>query len=112
MAMKKVSVARVSDLPVQLGQVVRLGELEVALFRLPSGDVYAVENRCPHKGGPLAEGIVCETSVFCPFHDWKINLATGCAEPPDEGCVRTFPVMVEGDQVFLVLSEEMPVSSG
>lgn len=109
--MRKIAVARLSQLPVQLGQAVRIGELELALFRLPSGDVYAVENSCPHKGGPLSEGIVCGTSVFCPLHDWKINLVTGRAEPPDKGCVRTFPVTMEGDRVFLILSEEIRASA-
>jgi nitrite reductase (NADH) small subunit len=68
---------------------------ELALFLLSDGSLKAVLNRCPHKSGSLAEGIVSGDSVFCTQHDWKICLSDGQAQAPDKGCVRTFPVTIE-----------------
>ena len=62
---------------------------------------YAVDNRCPHRGGPLSEGIVHGDAVTCPLHNWVINLATGKAVGTDEGCVTTIPVKVVGGRLFL-----------
>ena len=63
--------------------------------------VFALRDRCPHKGGPLSQGIVYGTSVACPLHDWVIDLDTGLAVAPDEGCAARFPVRVESGKVFL-----------
>ncbi|TCS76073.1 nitrite reductase small subunit NirD [Effusibacillus lacus] len=97
----KVEVAKLEDLPFQTGRVVKLNGREIAVFRLSSGEVRAVENRCPHKGGPLAEGIVSGNYVFCPMHDWKINLADGKVQAPDDGCVITYEVDVKEGKVYI-----------
>ncbi|MFC4767469.1 nitrite reductase small subunit NirD [Effusibacillus consociatus] len=97
----KVEVATLEELPVQTGRVVKLNGREIAVFRLSSGEVRAVENRCPHKGGPLAEGIVSGEYVFCPLHDWKIDLKDGQVQAPDTGCVTTYKVDVIGNKVYI-----------
>ena len=77
----------------------------VAVFRTADDRVFAVLDRCPHKGGPLSQGIVFGHSVACPLHNWTIELADGCARAPDVGCALTFAVMVEAGEVYLDLAE-------
>jgi nitrite reductase (NADH) small subunit len=102
-SMTKVLVGTIDELPDRLGKTVRVGDLEVAVFKLSDGGVKAVENRCPHKGGVLSEGIVSGEFVFCPMHDWKICLDDGKVQEPDHGCVKTYKTTVEGDEVYLHL---------
>ena len=73
------------------------------MFRLGDDQVFAIEDQCPHRGGPLSQGIVHGTSVTCPLHNWVISLETGKALGADEGAVRTIPVKVEGEQLFIAL---------
>ncbi len=75
------------------------------MFRNESGEVFALLDRCPHRGGPLSQGIVFGTSVACPLHNWTVGLQDGCAMAPDEGCVPKFACKVEGDAVFLDADE-------
>jgi nitrite reductase (NADH) small subunit len=77
----------------------------VAVFRNDQNGVFALLDRCPHKGGPLSQGIVFGTSVACPLHNWTIGLCTGQAAAPDEGCTPTFSVKVENGDVFLDANE-------
>jgi nitrite reductase (NADH) small subunit len=72
---------------------------ELAVFRTSDDRVYALVNRCPHKGGPLSQGIVHGDKVACPLHDWKISLVTGEAAAPDQGCVPTIPVRVVAGRI-------------
>lgn len=99
-------ICRVDDIPV-LGsrRVARSSGPDVAVFRNDSGQVFAVLDRCPHKGGPLSQGIVFGTSVACPLHNWTIGLQDGCAKAPDEGCVPKFACKVEAGTVFLDAAE-------
>ncbi|QJC53668.1 nitrite reductase small subunit NirD [Paenibacillus albicereus] len=99
----------------QAGQIDALGSRiavvggeEIALFKLTDGEVLAVENRCPHKGGKLSEGMVCGSAVHCPLHDWRIDLRTGQAQAPDEGSVRTYAADVDADGSVWVEMEERP----
>ena len=78
---------------------------DVALFRAADDHVFALLDRCPHRGGPLSQGIVFGHSVACPLHNWTIELADGSARAPDVGCALTFAVMVEAGQVYLDLGE-------
>ncbi len=89
-------ICRVDDIPV-LGarRVARPGACDVAVFRNGTGKVFALLDRCPHKGGPLSQGIVFGDSVACPLHNWTIGLADGCAQAPDEGCTTPFAVHVD-----------------
>jgi nitrite reductase (NADH) small subunit len=75
----------------------------VALFRTGDDRVFALADRCPHKGGPLSEGIVHGDRVTCPLHNWTIALHSGDAIAPDQGCAASFPVRVADGQVFVML---------
>ncbi len=91
----------VNDIPAMGSRVVRVNDVEVALFRTSAGRVHAVENRCPHRGGPLSEGIVHGDAVTCPLHALTIALDTGEVCGPDPGCVRRFEVVRMGDRIGL-----------
>ncbi len=91
------------DVPVMGGRLVRIGTTQIALFRLSDGTVRAVDNRCPHKQGPLAEGIVSGDSVICPLHARRIDLKSGEVLPPDHGCVTVYPTRVEQGRVWIRL---------
>ena len=99
-------ICRIEDIPL-LGsrRVARDTGLDVAVFRNDSDEVFALLDRCPHKGGPLSQGIVFGTSVACPLHNWTIGLADGCARAPDEGCTTPFRVRVEAGEVALDAAE-------
>jgi nitrite reductase (NADH) small subunit len=91
----KLLVANLSDIDVKGSRRIKVKDIEIAVFRLTDGSVLAVENKCPHKGGLLSEGMVCGTAVHCPLHDWKIDLRSGNVHEPDEGCINTFETEVD-----------------
>ena len=98
-------VVALEDIP-QLGsRVIRFDNktdtMNIAVFRTASDEVFAMKDECPHKKGPLSQGIVHGTSVTCPLHNWKIDLASGEALGPDEGCTNVFPAKVENGLVFI-----------
>ena len=95
-------ICRVDDIPV-LGsrRVARKGGPEVAIFRNAEDKIFALLDRCPHKGGPLSQGIVFGRAVACPMHNWTIGLADGEAKAPDHGCTARFAVRVDAGEVFL-----------
>ena len=109
-AMKKMSdwidVGTLDDIPRQGARVVKSADGDIAIFRTLDDEVFALRDRCPHKGGPLSQGIVHGNKVACPLHDWKISLDTGMAVAPDEGCAARFPVRIENGKVFLSLSQD------
>lgn len=76
---------------------------DIAVFRNAEDQVFALRDRCPHKGGPLSQGIVFGSTVACPLHGWNICLDDGNAIAPDQGCTRTFAVKVEDRQILLEL---------
>ena len=103
-----VRVTAVDNLPLREGRAVVLGDRELALFNL-GGSVLATDNRCPHQGGPLCDGIVTGESVVCPLHAWKVNLASGSVERPTHGkdhCVVTYPTRVENGIVLVSLRRD------
>jgi len=79
-----------------------LGGEEIAVFRTVRGEVYALVNKCPHKQGPLSQGIVHGESVTCPLHNYRISLRTGEALGDDKGCTPTIPLKLEGGRIFLL----------
>lgn len=92
----------VNQIPLRGARAVPVwGGEEIALFRTGDDRVYALVNRCPHKGGPLSQGIVHGDKVTCPLHDWKISLATGEAVAPDTGCVPTIPVKIVAGRIMI-----------
>ena len=99
-----VEVCRVDDIPALGARVLeREGGDNIALFRTASDNVFALRDRCPHKGGPLSQGIVAGETVTCPLHSWNLSLDSGEARAPDVGCVATYPVRVENGVVWLSL---------
>lgn len=105
-----VRITDVANIPLREGREVVIGTRTIALFNL--GDCYlAVDNRCPHKQGPLADGIVSGRSVVCPLHAWRVNLETGEVERPPAGagqCVRAYATRVDDG----IVSVEFPVGKG
>ena len=101
---KRIAVGRIEDIPTRGSRVVETALGPVALFRTSDGQLFALVNRCPHKGGPLSEGIVHGHKVTCPLHNWVIDLASGKADAPDIGCTPTVPVAVVEGVVHLDLS--------
>jgi nitrite reductase (NADH) small subunit len=95
-------VGTIADIPPRGARTVRIsGHDAIALFRTGDDHIFALVNACPHRGGPLAEGIVHGHSVACPLHNWNISLATGTAEGADHGCTPTVPVRLDGARIFL-----------
>ena len=99
----KVKVGSVHAMTEQLGKTVRVGDKEIAIFKLSNGKIRAIENSCPHKGGVLTEGIVSGEFVFCPMHDWKICLEDGRVQEPDTGCVQSYQTVIEGEDIYLLI---------
>ncbi len=96
------TICAVADIPVLGSRRVQRGKgPQVALFRTADDQVYALLDRCPHKAGPLSQGIVFGKAVACPLHNWTIGLDTGCAREPDEGSTPKFTVKIDGGQVLL-----------
>lgn len=91
----KVKIGKIGEFDTKGARILRAGDTELAVFRLSDGTIRAVENRCPHKGGKLSEGMVCGSAVHCPLHDWRIDLHTGQVHEPDEGCVPTYSTEVD-----------------
>ncbi|MEZ5402080.1 MAG: nitrite reductase small subunit NirD [Bryobacteraceae bacterium] len=104
---KWIRITAAADIPVREGRPLRLGNHEIAVFNL--GDRFvAVDNRCPHSGGPLADGIVGGANVTCPLHNWRICLESGVVTKPCDTAapaVRTYPVRVEDGIVLLGMDE-------
>jgi len=105
-----VRVTHSKNIPLREGRAVRLGDREIAIFNLGHRFV-AIENRCPHQGGPLSDGIVSGTSVVCPLHAWKFDLENGRVQRPagePNYCVETFATRIDNGTVFV----EVPSTSG
>jgi nitrite reductase [NAD(P)H] small subunit len=100
--MSRVRVCRLEDIP-KLGarRYHRIDGKTIAIFRSANDKVFALHDRCPHKGGPLSQGIVFDESVACPLHNWCIDLKSGSAAAPDEGTVERFAVDVVAGVVEL-----------
>ncbi len=97
-------ITEAQNIPCREGRAVTVGDQEIAIFHLE--DRYlTIGNRCPHKGGPLCDGIVSGTTVVCPLHGRRFDLETGMPVRASEpSCVATFPTRVEGDIIFVDLS--------
>lgn len=76
---------------------------DIAIFRSSDDQVFALDDRCPHKGGPLSQGLIYGKRVACPLHNWQIELESGEAVAPDQGCAHRHPVRVENGRVLLGL---------
>ncbi|RPE66508.1 assimilatory nitrite reductase (NAD(P)H) small subunit [Pacificibacter maritimus] len=99
--MSWIDVGHIDDIPVRGARLVKTPVGCVALFRTSATDVFAASDKCPHKGGPLSEGIVHGKSVTCPLHNWVFSLETGQAQGADDGQIPTYPLRVENDRLML-----------
>ena len=97
-------IGALDDIPRRGARVVKSAMGCVAVFRTHDDEVFALDDRCPHKGGKLSDGLVHGHSVTCPLHNWVFALNDGLATGPDEGSVRTHPAKVEGGRVLLDVS--------
>jgi nitrite reductase (NADH) small subunit len=98
-----IAVGRLDDIPRLGARVVRTTKGNIAVFRTADDRVFALDDRCPHKGGPLSQGIVHGGRVTCPLHNWMVELCDGRAVAPDEGCTVTYPVRLEDGVVSICL---------
>lgn len=105
-------VGGLDEIPPRGARVVRIGDRSIALFRTSSDRVFALLDCCPHRAGPLSQGIVHGNCVTCPLHDWVIDLESGEATGPDEGRTERFDVRVEDAAVLLGLPADAGVGSG
>ena len=92
---------RLDEIPVLGARVLKRADVNIAVFRNAEDEVFALQDKCPHKGGPLSQGIVHGRKVACPLHNWNVQLEDGCAVAPDQGCAKSYPVRVEAGEVFL-----------
>lgn len=102
--MSWVLIGSITDIPRRGARCVETPLGKIAVFRTVEDRVFAIEDHCPHKGGPLSQGIVHGAAVTCPLHNWVISLETGKALGADEGSVRTIPIKVEGGMLFIGLA--------
>lgn len=103
-------IASLVDIPKLGARVVRTKnkeaqDIEIGIFRTEDDRIFAVNNRCPHKGGPLSQGIVYGDKVACPLHNWKISLVDGKAEEPDVGETACFQTKIEDGIVYLAMEK-------
>ena len=96
-----IDIAALDDIPPRGARVVKTAQGCIAIFRTHDDRVFALDDRCPHKGGPLSEGIVHGTAVTCPLHNWVIDLATGMARGADEGRVRTHDIRIRDGRILV-----------
>jgi nitrite reductase (NADH) small subunit len=103
---KWVEVGNLDDIPRLGSRVVKSPDGNIAIFRASDNQVFAVLNECPHKKGPLSEGILHGHRVTCPLHNWAIELENGTAVAPDVGCTPTYPIRMEGKLIYLGFSRQ------
>ncbi|MDT1063990.1 nitrite reductase small subunit NirD [Paracoccus sp. CPCC 101403] len=96
-----IDIGALSDVPQQGARVVKTQQGCIAVFRTADNRVFALDDRCPHKGGPLSEGIVHGDRVTCPLHNWVFDMNSGEAQGADSGAVRTYPIRVENGRILI-----------
>ena len=96
-----IDIGALEDIPAQGARVVKTVEGCVAIFRTSDDRIFALEDRCPHKGGPLSEGMVHGDRVTCPLHNWVFDMNTGQAQGADNGEVRTYPIRVQNGRILI-----------
>lgn len=102
-----IEIGTVTAIPRRGSRCVNTPSGRIAVFRTQEDQIFAIENRCPHKHGPLSEGIVHGASVTCPLHNWVFDLASGRALGADEGQVRTYPIDVIDGRIFMAAERAM-----
>ena len=100
-------IGHIDDIPPRGARCVTTPQGRIGVFRTADDQVFAIEDHCPHKGGPLSQGIVHGTSVTCPLHNWVISLETGQAQGADEGSVRTIPLRLVDGRILMALGAQL-----
>ncbi len=98
-----IEIGTIDDIPKLGSRVVESPNGDIAIFRNSKDEIFALKDECPHKQGPLSQGIVHDKTVTCPLHNWKIELDTGVVKAPDEGCAGRYDIKIEADRIFLSL---------
>jgi len=96
-----IDVGALEDVPVRGARVLKTQAGCIAVFRTVEDEIFALDDRCPHKGGPLSEGIVHGRSVTCPLHNWVFSFESGEAQGADKGKVATYRTRVEGGRILI-----------
>lgn len=99
-----IDIGAIADIPLRGARVVKSAAGCIAVFRTAENEAFAVDDKCPHKGGPLSQGLVHSKSVTCPLHNWVIALDTGAAQGADKGKANTYPLKVENGRILLDFS--------
>lgn len=107
-----IKVGRLKDVPRRGARCIRSGDMSIAIFRTADDRVFALEDRCPHKNGPLSQGIVHDGCVTCPLHNWVISLESGEAQGADSGRTAKFEVKLSGDDILLDLKATQRAGKG
>lgn len=105
--MNWLDIGALDDIPLRGARIVRTKLGCVAVFRTDDQEIFATSNTCPHKGGPLSEGIVHGQKVTCPLHNWVFDLNTGQAQGADEGHIATYAVRIDGGRIMLDATDLM-----
>ncbi|HWK14664.1 MAG TPA: nitrite reductase small subunit NirD [Rhizobiaceae bacterium] len=103
--MNWLDIGTIDDIPQRGARCVKTPQGKIGIFRTHDDRIYAIDDHCPHKGGPLTQGIVHGAAVTCPLHNWVFSLETGKALGADEGTVRTIPVRVTDGRISIALGE-------
>lgn len=106
-----IDIGALDEIPVRGARVVKTLVGCIAVFRTGTNSAFAIEDKCPHKGGPLSQGIVHDTSVTCPLHNWVISLESGSALGADKGAVRTFALRIENARLYLDATTVSPAEA-
>lgn len=101
-----IEVGSIEDIPPLGARVVKTNDGDIAVFRNAKNEIFALKDQCPHKGGPLSQGIVHDRSVTCPLHNWVLGLDDGQAKGPDEGCTVVYPVKISDELIYIALEIE------
>jgi len=105
-------ITKAENIPSRQGRAVTIGGMDLAIFNV-NGRFFAIDNRCPHKGGPLSDGIVAGTTVVCPLHGWRFDLESGlAARATAPACVTTFPTRVENGIVLVDVEAGLRAEEG
>ena len=96
-----IKVGQLDDIPQIGARVINSDDGDIAIFRTSNDEVFALRDHCPHKGGPLSQGIVHDKRVTCPLHNWVIELENGQAVAPDKGCAGYYPIKIEQGVIFI-----------
>ena len=99
-----IEVGNLEEIPKLGSRVINTTMGNIAIFRNSKDEVFALKDQCPHKGGPLSQGIVHDRSVTCPLHSWVLGLDDGKAKGPDEGCTNAYPVKMSDNIIYISLN--------